>query len=162
MKLKNTLIASALVLGASVAVAQTPPAAPAAPEAPAAQTPAFTPAQALETYGWYLGKTTGLAELGFSKEEIDAVIKDAPGVKATQTVGIPHDTLGEIVVTCIIPHEGATLDEEGIRAFAKQTLASYKVPRRVLFFAEGELEMTGSAKIKTKELRELAGKRLAE
>ncbi len=76
MKLKNTLIASALVLGASVAVAQTPPATPAAPAAPAAApASAFTPAQALETYGWFIGKQTGLAELGFSKEEIDSIIK---------------------------------------------------------------------------------------
>ena len=93
--------------------------------------------------------------------EIDTVLKAIPGVKVTQTVGVPHDTLGELVVTCIVPHIGATLDEEGVRRFAKETLASYKVPRRVLFFGEHELELTGSAKIKTADLKALVVKRLA-
>jgi acyl-CoA synthetase (AMP-forming)/AMP-acid ligase II len=92
--------------------------------------------------------------------EIDTILKQCPGVKVTQTVGVPHDTLGELVVACIVPHKGAALDEEGIRAFARQDLASYKVPRRVLFFAEDELETTGTAKIKTADLKALVVKRL--
>lgn len=93
--------------------------------------------------------------------EIDTVLKAIPGVKVTQTVGVPHDTLGELVVTCIVSHVDATLDEEGVRRFAKERLASYKVPRRVLFFGEDELELTGSAKIKTADLKALVVKRLA-
>jgi acyl-CoA synthetase (AMP-forming)/AMP-acid ligase II len=92
--------------------------------------------------------------------EIDTVLKAMPGVKVAQTVGVPHDTLGELVVTCIVPHNGATLDEDGVRSFAKESLASYKVPRRVLFFGADELEMTGSAKIKTADLKALVVKRL--
>jgi len=88
--------------------------------------------------------------------EIDAVIRECPGVKVSQTVGVPDDLLGELVVTCIVLHEGEVLDEATIRDFAKQTLASYKVPRRVLFVAETDLATTGSAKIKTAELRTLA------
>ena len=51
--------------------------------------------------------------------------------------------------------------EEAIKAFARLKLASYKVPRRVLFFAEDELKTTGNAKIKTADLRKLAAERLA-
>ena len=94
--------------------------------------------------------------------EIDEVIRDCPGVKMVQTVGVPHETLGELVVTCIVPHAGAALDEAGIRDFAREKLASYKVPRRVLFFSEDDLALTGSAKIKTSELRAIVGKALAE
>jgi len=93
--------------------------------------------------------------------EVDAAIRKCPGVKVNQTVGVPHETLGELVVTAVVPHEGATLDEEGVRDFARETLASYKVPRRVMFFAEDELETTGSAKIKTADLRELVAGRMA-
>jgi FKBP-type peptidyl-prolyl cis-trans isomerase len=75
MKLKNTLISSALVLGATVAVAQTPPAAPTPTAIAAEPASQFTPAQALEAYGWYIAKSTGLSELGFSQTEIDSVIK---------------------------------------------------------------------------------------
>ncbi len=92
--------------------------------------------------------------------EIDTVMKTMPGVKAVQSVGVPHDLLGELVVACVVPHDGAGLTEAGVQAFARQTLASYKVPRRVLFFEEEELELTGSSKIKTSDLRKLAAERL--
>ena len=92
--------------------------------------------------------------------EIDETIRRCPGVKLNQTVGVPDEMLGEMVVTAVVPHEGRTLDEDGVRAFAKQTLASYKVPRRVLFFAEDDLKTTGSAKIKTADLRKLVARRL--
>ncbi len=95
-----------------------------------------------------------------SPVEIDTVMKAMPGVKAVQSVGVPHDLLGELVVTCIVPHDGAGLTEADVQAYAKKTLASYKVPRRVLFFAEKDLELTGSSKIKTADLRKLAGERL--
>ena len=43
---------------------------------------------------------------------------------------------------------------------AFQKLASYKVPRRVLFFSADDLQLTGSAKVKTADLRALAARRL--
>ncbi len=48
-----------------------------------------------------------------------------------------------------------------MRDFARQKLASYKVPRRVLFCAEEDLQLTGSAKIRTADLRQLAMRKLA-
>jgi fatty-acyl-CoA synthase len=39
-------------------------------------------------------------------------------------------------------------------------LASYKVPRHVLFFHDDDITLTGSDKIKSAELRELAAQRL--
>ena len=69
--------------------------------------------------------------------------------------------MGELVVTCIVPHVGAPLDEDAIRTYAKAQLASYKVPRRVLFFSEDDLSLTGSAKIKTADLKALVVKQLS-
>ncbi len=94
--------------------------------------------------------------------EINAVLMQAPGIKIAATVGVPHDTLGEMVVACIVPDEGANLDEQGVKSFAATQLSSYKVPRRVIFLAEADLQMTSSNKIKTAQLRELASKRLAD
>ena len=39
--------------------------------------------------------------------EVDAVLATCPGVKIAATVGVPHDTLGELVVACIVPEPGA-------------------------------------------------------
>ena len=97
-----------------------------------------------------------------SPPEIDAVLADCPGVKIAATVGVPHDTLGEMVVACIVPEVGVTLDESNVRAFVSKRLSSYKVPRRVLFMQESDLAMTGSNKVKLAPLRELAARRLTE
>jgi fatty-acyl-CoA synthase len=95
-----------------------------------------------------------------SPVEVDITISRCPGVKVSQTVGVPDDLLGELVVACVVPHAGAHLDEGIVRNFAREVLASYKVPRRVLFFAEDELNLTGSAKIKAADMRKLAMERL--
>ena len=95
-----------------------------------------------------------------SPVEVDTLLRTMDGVKICQTVGVPHETLGELVVSCIVPHDGAALTADAVKTFAKNKLASFKVPREVLFFAEDELETTGSAKIKTADLRTLAKDRL--
>ena len=94
--------------------------------------------------------------------EIDAVLAQCPGVKIAATVGVPHETLGEMVVACIVTEADATLDESLVRAFAAERLSSYKVPRRIMFLAESELSLTGTNKVKTAALRELAARRLAD
>jgi acyl-CoA synthetase (AMP-forming)/AMP-acid ligase II len=76
-------------------------------------------------------------------------------------VGVPHDKLGEIVVACVMPENGALIDEGKVRAFAAERLSSYKVPRRVIFLAESDVTLTATNKIKTAPLRELAARRLA-
>ena len=96
-----------------------------------------------------------------SPVEVDDILETCPGVKVTKTVGVADELLGELVVTCIVPQDGVRLSEDEVRSFARGLLASYKVPRRVLFFDSTELQTTGSAKIKTAELRELATKRLS-
>ncbi|WP_068160648.1 class I adenylate-forming enzyme family protein [Rhodococcus phenolicus] len=92
--------------------------------------------------------------------EVDEALIGLPGVKVARTVGVPHDTLGEVVVACIVPHDGTNLEADTIRAHLREQLASYKVPRHVLFFGEDEITLTGSAKIKTDEVRTLATERL--
>ncbi|MEO5957853.1 MAG: FKBP-type peptidyl-prolyl cis-trans isomerase, partial [Opitutaceae bacterium] len=43
--------------------------------APAAAAPAFTEAQLLEEFGWFIGKRVGLTELEFTKAEVDGLVK---------------------------------------------------------------------------------------
>ena len=109
------------------------------------------------------GRLTDIIKTGganVSPREVDEALAGYPGVKVTHTVGVPHETLGEVVVVCIVPHEGASLEAEELRDFLRERLASYKVPRHVLLFSEDEIALTGSAKIKSSDLRQLAAKRL--
>jgi len=114
---------------------------------------------------YWQGRLTDIIKTGganVSPREVDEALIAHAGVKVAQTVGVPHQTLGEVVVSCVVPHDDVILDAEHLLAFLRQQLASYKVPRHVLFFCEGEVALTGNAKIKAGELRELAAKRLAE
>jgi fatty-acyl-CoA synthase len=113
---------------------------------------------------YWQGRLTDIIKTGganVSPREVDETLIEYSGVKVAQTVGVPHHTLGEVVVSCVVPHDGVTVDAEQLLAFLRQRLASYKVPRHVLFFGEDEVALTGNAKIKAGELRELAAKRLA-
>ncbi|QSR19641.1 class I adenylate-forming enzyme family protein [Novosphingobium sp. KA1] len=94
--------------------------------------------------------------------EIDEAIRAMPGIKISQTVGVPHDTLCEMVVACVVFHEGCDRGEEELRQSLREVLASYKIPRRFLSLTEEEIGLTGTAKIKTSELRTLAASKLAE
>lgn len=113
---------------------------------------------------YWEGRLTEIIKTGganVSPLEIDAVLALYPGVRRVQTVGVPHATLSEMVVSCVVAQDGVTLDAAAITAFAKDKLASFKVPKAVLFFSDDEVAVTGNGKVKSKELRELAQKRLS-
>jgi fatty-acyl-CoA synthase len=113
---------------------------------------------------YWQGRLTDIIKTGganVSPREVDEALIAHSGVKVAQTVGVPHQTLGEVVVSCVVPHDEVILDTEQLLALLRQRLASYKVPRHVLFFCEDEVAVTGNAKIKAGALRELAAKRLA-
>ena len=78
-----------------------------------------------------------------------------------RSVGVPHETLGELVVACVVPEEGVLLEEAALREFVARRLSSYKVPRRVLFLQESDLTFTANNKVKTDALRKLAVAKLS-
>ncbi|MFM5931037.1 MAG: class I adenylate-forming enzyme family protein [Novosphingobium sp.] len=109
------------------------------------------------------GRLTDMIKTGganVSPEEVDAVIARFPGVKRTQTVGVPDDLLGEMVVSCLVPVDAAAIDENELVAFLKRDLASFKVPRRVLVFTDEDFAITGSGKPKASDIRDKAVARL--
>jgi fatty-acyl-CoA synthase len=115
-------------------------------------------------YLHWTGRITEMIKTGganVSPVEIEETLLRHPGLKAALAVGIPDEKLGEMVVVCGVAHEGAHVDEDDVRGFLRGRLASYKIPRRVLFFDEHELSMTGNAKIRAEELRKLAMNRFS-
>jgi acyl-CoA synthetase (AMP-forming)/AMP-acid ligase II len=113
----------------------------------------------------WTGRLSGLIKTGganVSPIELERALAQYPGLKVAAAVGVPHPVLGEIVVLCVVPMEGARApDEAAIRAFVRERLAPYKVPRRVLVFADRELQFTANAKVQLAPLREAAERRLA-
>jgi fatty-acyl-CoA synthase len=67
----------------------------------------------------------------------------------------------QIVVACVVRTDGSDAGEADIQAFLRERVSSYKVPRHVLFFADGEIPMTGSeAKVRDDGLLALVADRL--
>ena len=114
----------------------------------------------------WTGRLSGLIKTGganVSPIELERALAHYPGLKVAAAVGVPHPTLGEIVVLCVVPMEGARPpDEAHLQAFVRERLAVYKVPRRVLVFSAGELQFTANAKVQTAALRQAAERRLAD
>ena len=112
----------------------------------------------------WVGRTSDLIKTGganVSPVEIENELLRHPGLHSALAVGVPHPTLGQIVVVCAVAQPGTALGEDDVRDFLRGKLASYKLPRRVLFFEEDELVLTGNAKIRADDLRRLATARLA-
>ena len=112
----------------------------------------------------WTGRLSGLIKTGganVSPVEVERVLAAYPGLRVSAVVGVPHPTLGEVVVLCAVPIAGATVPEEAaIQAFVRERLAAYKVPRRVLYFAESELAYTANQKVQQGPLRDAALRRL--
>jgi long-chain acyl-CoA synthetase len=63
--------------------------------------------------------------------EVEEVLFSCPGVLEAAVVGVPDEEHGEEVVALIVPTpEG--VDAETVKAFARERLAAYKYPRRVV------------------------------
>jgi fatty-acyl-CoA synthase len=97
-----------------------------------------------------------------SPVEVDWALASCAGIKVCKTTGVPHDTLGEMVVTLVAPEAGHPVTGEAVIAHLKARLASYKVPREVIFVSDEDLSLTGTAKIKPAEARALALRKMAE
>jgi len=93
--------------------------------------------------------------------EIEAALAGCPGVSVGVAVGIPHPSLGEIVVLAAVPTPGQELDESSVRAHLRERLATYKVPRRVFPFSRADLDFTGTQKVQVEPLRAKILERLA-
>jgi acyl-CoA synthetase (AMP-forming)/AMP-acid ligase II len=113
----------------------------------------------------WTGRLSGVIKTGganVSPVEIERALAAYPGLKFAGAVGVPHPTLGEIVVLCVVPMRGSgAADERAVQTYLRETLAPYKIPRRVLVFEEAELAQTGTQKVRTAPLRRLALERLA-
>jgi fatty-acyl-CoA synthase len=112
----------------------------------------------------WTGRLSGLIKTGganVSPLEVEAAACAASGVRTAVALGVPHPTLGEIVVLCVAPEPGKSIDEGALVAALRRKLAPYKVPKHVVVLEEAEIPRTGTAKVRTGVLRETVLERLA-
>ena len=64
--------------------------------------------------------------------EIEDTLREHPAIRDLAIVGLPDETWGQKIAAAVELKEGFQLDLEELRAWAKERLASYKVPRQLL------------------------------
>jgi long-chain acyl-CoA synthetase len=75
-------------------------------------------------------------------EEVETVLRGAPGVTEAVVVGLPHPRLGQVVAAMLQP---ADVDRRAVRAYAATRLSPGKRPRR--WFAVDRIPLTPSGKV---------------
>jgi fatty-acyl-CoA synthase len=83
------------------------------------------------------------------------------GMKSVCVVGVPDATWGEVVTAVIEPEPGSTISPESIQAACVGRMASFKIPKHVLFITRHEWPLTASGKIERQKLREWAAEQLS-
>jgi fatty-acyl-CoA synthase len=134
-------------------------------------------AQAIDQEGWFrtgdvatirddgfvrfMGRYKELLKVGgenVDPVEVEALLLGHPAVAEAQVVGVPDERLSEVACACIVPVDGQEVSAGGLIDYCRGKLASFKLPRHVLFM-EG-YPMTPSGKVQKFKLRELAEEKL--
>jgi fatty-acyl-CoA synthase len=82
--------------------------------------------------------------------EVEDLLADHGEIEEAAVVGVNDKEFGQRLKAFVVPRDGIKLDEEQIKAYVKQNLARYKVPREIVFLAELPRNATG--KILKREL----------
>ena len=86
--------------------------------------------------------------------EVEDLISGHPEVVEATALGVEDKEWGHRLRAFVVKTEGASVDEDAIKAYVRDNLARYKVPREVVFLDELPRNPTG--KILKRELREIA------
>jgi fatty-acyl-CoA synthase len=75
--------------------------------------------------------------------EIEEFLYRHPAIKEVQVIGVPDPKFGEELMAWIQPVDGASLNEEDVKAFCRGQIAHYKVPRYIRFVDGFPMTVTG-------------------
>ena len=105
----------------------------------------------------FLGRYKELLKVGgenVDPVEVEAFLLGHPGVSSVQIVGVTDQVLSEVACACVVVKEGHEASDEEIIEYCRGKLASFKLPKYVLFVAE--YPMTPSGKVQKFKLKEQA------
>jgi fatty-acyl-CoA synthase len=103
----------------------------------------------------FLGRYKDMLKVGgenVDPMEVEGLLLDHPGIHQVAVVGMPDERLSEIPVAFVERVPGADLEADAVIAFCRGKVASFKIPRRIVFV--DDFPMTASGKIRKVDLRE--------
>jgi acyl-CoA synthetase (AMP-forming)/AMP-acid ligase II len=86
-----------------------------------------------------------------SRLEVEAALAALPGVETAIVTGLPDAELGKVIVAAVVPETGAELREDTLRAALRDSLSSFKIPRRIVFITADAIPRTATGKVKLAE-----------
>ena len=113
----------------------------------------------------YTGRLDRLIKSGgvnISPVEIEERLLGWERIGPSSLVGIPHPTLGQAAVLCVVQRAGEDVTADDVIDFLRGEFSSYKIPRRVLFFSSDDVPMTSSSKVVIAQLRDQVIQRLRD
>ena len=90
--------------------------------------------------------------------EVEALLLSHPAVSGVQVIGLPDERLSEVACACVVLKEGHEVSSGELIEYCRGKLASFKLPRHVLFMQE--YPMTPSGKVQKFKLRDLVEEEL--
>ncbi len=84
--------------------------------------------------------------------EVENIYRRHPAIKDAALVGMPDEKWGEVGLMVLILEKDAQVDEDTLKAFARQNLAKYKIPKKIII-AE-TLPYSPYGKVEKTKLRE--------
>ncbi|MET0823252.1 MAG: AMP-binding protein [Solirubrobacterales bacterium] len=82
--------------------------------------------------------------------EVEDLLAGHDAVKEVAVIGVDDEDFGQRLKAFVVPSEGGSIDEDGVKSYVKQNLARYKVPREVEFL--DSLPRNATGKVLKREL----------
>lgn len=113
---------------------------------------------------WFLGRRVEMIKTGtanVSRQEVEAALLKLPDVKWCYVAGLPDEELGQRIAAAVIPADGARPTEASLKTALKELISSYKIPRRIIFITDDDIELTATGKLRLTEMANMLAERTA-
>ena len=110
----------------------------------------------------FLGRYKDMLKVGgenVDPMEVEGLLLELPGVHQVAVVGVAEERLSEVPVAFVQAAAGQVLEADTVIDYCRGKLASFKLPRHIVFV--DDFPMTASGKIRKTELRDRAQQILA-
>lgn len=107
-----------------------------------------------EGYLYYVDRLKDMIKTGgenVASADVELTLFRHPKIADVAVIGLPDPVWGEAITAVVVPAPGVQIDEGEVIAWAKQNMARFKVPKRVLIV--DELPRNPSGKVLKRELR---------
>ena len=84
-----------------------------------------------------------------SPQEIDEILMDHESIQQAVAFSVPHEKLGEDLYAAVVLKDNAMIKEDDLKAYCKNRLTKFKIPRKILIIdsipkgATGKLQRIG-------------------